>query len=321
MKILIYGAGVLGSVYAARLSDAGHQISIVARGQRLAELRAHGIVLSNVLTGRTTTTTAVQVLDRLEPAAGFDLIAVVMGKHQVADILPALAANRASPSILFLHNNAAGPQALADAVGPERVLLGFAGAGGRREGESIHYLLIKQQPTTLGALDGSTTPRCEQIAGAFRDAGFPTAISPNIDAALKTHAVFIASMEAAIIAAGGSNEALAQRHDLLLLLVNAIHEGFAALTRLGIPVIPFNLRLLFTWMPRSVPVRYWRNALQSPLGELSLAGHANAAPGEITQLVEEIRALVRPTALPTPAMDRLFGYVEPLPHDQGRPAS
>ncbi|MDQ2831909.1 MAG: hypothetical protein M3Y74_23020, partial [Chloroflexota bacterium] len=45
MTILVYGAGVLGSVYAARLHDAGHTVSILARDQRLADLRAHGIVL------------------------------------------------------------------------------------------------------------------------------------------------------------------------------------------------------------------------------------------------------------------------------------
>jgi 2-dehydropantoate 2-reductase len=268
MNILVYGAGVLGSVYAARLTDAGHQVSILARGQRLAELRAHGIVVTDALSGRTTATTAVTVLDRLEPGAAFDLIVVIMGKHQVAEVLPALAANRGSPSILFLQNNAAGPQVLTDAAGRERVLLGFAGAGGRREGERVRYLVIKQQPTTLGELNGRTTPRLEQIAGAFQAAGFPTAISPHIDAALKTHAVFITCMETAILAADGSNEALALRRDLLLLMVNAIREGFAALSQLGVPVIPRNLRLLFSWMPRWVPVRYWRSALQSPLGEL-----------------------------------------------------
>ncbi|MFN2110632.1 MAG: ketopantoate reductase family protein, partial [Anaerolineae bacterium] len=42
MKILIYGAGPLGSVFAARLHQGGHDVSILARGQRLADLREHG---------------------------------------------------------------------------------------------------------------------------------------------------------------------------------------------------------------------------------------------------------------------------------------
>jgi 2-dehydropantoate 2-reductase len=188
MNILVYGAGVLGSLYAARLQEAGQHVSLLARGQRLEEIREHGIVLENVLSGQTTTT-RVKVIEQLGPAERYDLAVVVMGKHQVAAILPRLAANKQVPSVLFLHNNAGGPQAMIETLGRERVLLGFAGAGGKREGHVIDYLLINQQPTTLGEVDGRTTPRLEQIADAFKDAGFPVAISSNIDAALKTHAV------------------------------------------------------------------------------------------------------------------------------------
>ncbi len=45
MRILFYGAGVLGSLYAARLQEARQEVSILARGQRLADIREHGIVL------------------------------------------------------------------------------------------------------------------------------------------------------------------------------------------------------------------------------------------------------------------------------------
>ena len=34
MKILFYGAGVLGSLFAARLQESGQEVSILARGQR-----------------------------------------------------------------------------------------------------------------------------------------------------------------------------------------------------------------------------------------------------------------------------------------------
>jgi len=51
MRILVYGAGVVGSQYAALLHRAGHDVSLLARGQRLADLREHGIVLQAVDTG------------------------------------------------------------------------------------------------------------------------------------------------------------------------------------------------------------------------------------------------------------------------------
>ena len=65
-KILVYGAGPLGSLFAARLQQGGNDVSILARGQRLAELCEHGIVLMDVQTGKQTIT-GVHVVERLAP--------------------------------------------------------------------------------------------------------------------------------------------------------------------------------------------------------------------------------------------------------------
>jgi 2-dehydropantoate 2-reductase len=40
VKILVYGAGVLGSLYAAKLAESENDVTILARGQRLIEIRA-----------------------------------------------------------------------------------------------------------------------------------------------------------------------------------------------------------------------------------------------------------------------------------------
>jgi len=51
MKILVYGVGVIGTLFAARLADNGHQVTVLARGQRLADIRRHGLVIEDVLSG------------------------------------------------------------------------------------------------------------------------------------------------------------------------------------------------------------------------------------------------------------------------------
>ena len=52
MRTLVYGAGPLGSLYAARLQQAGVQVALLARGQRLADLREHGVVLEDAFSGQ-----------------------------------------------------------------------------------------------------------------------------------------------------------------------------------------------------------------------------------------------------------------------------
>ena len=51
MRILVLGAGVIGSIYAGRLLEAGHEVVLLARGARLADLQAHGLILLDAESG------------------------------------------------------------------------------------------------------------------------------------------------------------------------------------------------------------------------------------------------------------------------------
>ncbi len=42
-----------------------------------------------------------------------------------------------------------------------------------------------------------------------------------------------------------------------------------------------------------------------------LIGHAQAARDEMKQIADEFRVLARSTSVPTPAMDRLYTYIDP----------
>ena len=44
MRILIYGAGVIGSLYAALFAEAGYDTSVYARGKRLEILKNNGLL-------------------------------------------------------------------------------------------------------------------------------------------------------------------------------------------------------------------------------------------------------------------------------------
>ena len=51
MRILVLGAGVIGSVYAGRLLEAGHDVVLLARGPRLVDLQTHGLILQDAESG------------------------------------------------------------------------------------------------------------------------------------------------------------------------------------------------------------------------------------------------------------------------------
>jgi 2-dehydropantoate 2-reductase len=90
MNVRIFGAGIEGSIYAAKLAAAGNAVTMVARGDRFKELQSKGVQLKNVLTGELSVT-PVSVVDHIDSTTSSYLALVTVRREQVADALPALA--------------------------------------------------------------------------------------------------------------------------------------------------------------------------------------------------------------------------------------
>jgi 2-dehydropantoate 2-reductase len=313
-KVLVYGAGPLGSLFAARLEQGGNDVSILARGRRLAELREHGIVVEDVLTEERTTARA-SVVEELAPDDAYDLVLVIMRKNHALQILPVLAANRHTPNVLFLMNNAAGPGALVEALGQERVLIGFPGSAGYREGHVVHCLTgtpADTAPVPFGEVDGQTKPRTLQVARILESApGFEAQIRADMDTWHKYHvALLFPALAPALRAAGVDNYRLARTRDLLVLALRGVREAFRVLQSMGLPVTPAKFRLL-QWLPEPIVVLFLKRLLANPLMETALVKHAEAARDEVQHLIGEFMLLARATSVPTPTIDRLLKFYEP----------
>jgi 2-dehydropantoate 2-reductase len=309
MKILIYGAGVIGTLYAARLKEAGHGITVLARGERLADIRRYGLVLEDVVGGRRSTT-QVEAVERLGPEDQYDTAVIMVRRDQVASAMPDLAANRRIPTMLFMLNNPIGSTELVQALGQDRVLLGFPGAGGTRDGHTIHYAMIAQQPTTLGELGGQRTERLHELARVFRGSGFHTKVSRDMDAWLKAHAFFMTAICGAIYLAGADCHQLSGDTATLRLMVMGVREGFAAVRALGLNVSPFPLNVLFTWLPPVFAVGYWRRFFASKMADYVFGGHARGAPREIREVARDCQTMLGKSGVQAPAIQRLYQAID-----------
>ncbi|MEV7435815.1 ketopantoate reductase family protein [Streptomyces griseoviridis] len=285
MKLLVYGAGVLGSLFAARLHEAGHDVSLLARGERLAALRRSGVLLAEE--GRPgVRRIPVPVVE--DPAGGYDLVAVFVRTHQVDTVLESLAG--LGGDVLFLLAWAGGAEPLGAGIGAGRVLLGFPADGGTRDGDVVRRrapsLLTRRVAIPVGEPDGRVTPRLERVVGAFRAAGINARPESRMDAWLTTHAAFTVPLGQAAYAAGGP-VALADDPDAVRAMLHLMRRNLAALPTAPVPRGFAALRTL----PEGLLVPSLRRFLRSPTAVHSgLSDTSPATAAELERLTEQLRA-------------------------------
>lgn len=318
MKILVYGAGVIGTVYAAKLQEAGEEVTVLARAPRLNVIQESGLVIENVAT-RVRLQSYPMACDRLLPDDCYDLVIVSVRRDQVESIVSHLKANRRVQTILLMFNYPSGMRDLQRELGQERVVVGFPGVAGASDGATVRYALIPQQPTTIGERDGQITERVRGLAQSLAAAGFEIHLERNMEAWLTTHAFFITAVCGALYMSGGSCAQLAGDTSLLNLMCTGIRDGQKVVRSMGDPIHPFSLRVLFNWMPRSFAAAYWRRFFSRPIAEYIFGQHARTGITEIRALTEDCRTLIKTVGVASPSLDALYTAIDGFVEKQSLP--
>ncbi|TXT67687.1 MAG: Alpha/beta fold family hydrolase [Promethearchaeota archaeon] len=136
MKILIYGAGFIGSIFGYFLKTGGNEINILARGKRIEELKGNGIIIYDEIYKKEYQT-EIEVVDQLSPEEYYDVVLIIMPRHQTSTILPILAKNTKIPTYVFIGNNVSGSNEYEQVLGKDRILLGFEEPGGYRDNGKV----------------------------------------------------------------------------------------------------------------------------------------------------------------------------------------
>jgi 2-dehydropantoate 2-reductase len=286
MRILVVGAGVIGTVYGAHLGAAGHAISVLSHPPRTADIAARGLTARDVLTGSRVESGAVVVPDAT--AGRHDLVLVAVRADQLAFACAELTGLQGAPAVLFFGNNPGG-RATIPATVPGSIQLGFPGIGGVLRDGTADYARIRQQPTALPA---ASDPRVAELEQALRQRGFAVQRVTHMDGWLIYHAAFVACVTAALYRSGSDPARLAADRHCLTLMCDAVTEAFRALRDSGVSGLPRNLAILHSPALKPVAVRYWARTMRSPAGELFFAAHARHAQPEMRALAVQVTARV-----------------------------
>ncbi|OWR32726.1 2-dehydropantoate 2-reductase [Saccharibacillus sp. O23] len=312
MKILVYGAGVLGGALAHILIQAGNEVTILARGRRAEQLEQDGLVIRHYVQRRTTVDRPA-VVRSLEPGDRYDLIFTVMKYSDIEAILPALAAN-ISEHLVMVGNNPDIRQTQAEfrRLGRPEQQTAFAfqiSAGTRQEEGRIVSILTGGGRMVAGMTEG-TIPFMPLLREAFAGTRYKVSEEGDIEAWLKNHIVPIVPLSAAVMIRGRNARALAGDKKLLRRVIEAMEEGFDRLEAASIPLVPSAQAKL---------IRRYQKTLRVLLGlyhRMPIAQWVDGSLAEIEALDRVFQEWKHPSGRSAPAW---AGLVEEVRSAQKKP--
>ncbi|MBL8162721.1 MAG: hypothetical protein JNJ61_12105, partial [Anaerolineae bacterium] len=213
-------------------------------------------------------------------------------------------------NVVFMVNNPSGPAVYIDALGKERVMLGFVFGAGRREGTVIRGITpklsrLRRSGTPFGEIDGEITPRLIRLVAILNQAGFHAELSRQIVDWQATHAGPITCLALPIMKYNLDMKALAASRSDLSLMVDAMRETLDVLQAVGYRITPGAVSVI-RLIPRFLIVAILQRMLPSRLMEVGAVWHVSQAPDEMLQLATEVEALVEQSGLPVPSLRKLL---------------
>jgi len=181
MRIVIMGAGALGGVVGAHLTEAGEDVTLVdINVPRVRLLNETGLFISEGTKGeRCVKVQAVNSVDDLPVA---DLVFISVKSYQTENATrAALPIISDATLVLSMQNGIGNTEVMAELLGPERVLSGITYHSIQHTGPNRLRYRPGIKPIQIAPYDGRITPQIENVGEVFRAAGLDTNIVENID--------------------------------------------------------------------------------------------------------------------------------------------
>lgn len=311
MKILIYGAGVVGCMYGWQLAEAGHDISVLVREDKKQDVEENGIPIhcSDFRGGQKSVVETVfrpKVIGELSPLEQFEYIIVATNNLHLKEVLPILHKSAGEASILFFQNIWDDFEEISNHLSPDQYFFGFPFmVGGGRSEQGIHSAIsgLKYSHTPLGELSGEVTPRLQKISKAMEEANLKPFISNHIKTWLITHYAVAAGLSAGIMKAG-SGKAFVQNPQIIREAIQSIREGLAVCTKMGVNVTMEKSNKLYS-LPLFLAVPIAKKIYGNEALQIMFDGHTKHAPDEIRKMCADMIAYGEKYATPMPHLKNL----------------
>ncbi|MDQ0268521.1 ketopantoate reductase family protein [Cytobacillus purgationiresistens] len=285
-RILIFGAGVIGSMYAIKLIEAGFDVTLFAHSNRFKSLRENGLQYKEKGTVRSI---QVNVIDTLENDDVYDFIFVTVRYDRSESALLALKDNQ-SKNIVTMTSNSIGFSSWLDIVG-DRLLPAFPGFGGQIKDGVLHARFLPKiiAATAFGEINGVVTERIENLAKLFKTAKLPYVIKKDMQAYLITHSVSDIAMlsvlhsESKII-----DKKTARTRKSARKITVTLKAYLRAIQKAGVSIDPPMLKMVLKFPNLFLDLIFMTWLRTKMVRDMMLPDYANNANNEIVQLSNDL---------------------------------
>ena len=192
MRIVVFGTGGVGGFFGGRLAQAGEEVTFIARGEHLRAIKANGLKVDSSI-GDFVIYPA-KATDNVDEVGETDLVILGVKAWQVPEAARAIKPLVGpATTVMPLQNGVdAVPQLVAE-LGSDNVIGGLCRIVSFVV-EPGHIRHAGFTPTIIiGELDNRRTERVTKIEQVLKHAGLDTTIAADIQVALWTKFLFIAS--------------------------------------------------------------------------------------------------------------------------------
>ncbi|MCF6474621.1 ketopantoate reductase [Nonomuraea sp. MG754425] len=307
MKILMFGRGVIATIYGWTLQQAGHDVEFYVRPGRAATYE-DAVDLDLIDTRRRVRGRRiaekwpVRYREALEPDHNFDLIVLSVPHHRLAEATAFLTPRVGQATVLVFGNLWTEPQDAIGALPLDRIAWGFPQAGGGFGADGVLRGLLLPS-VIFGTLGRPPTARERTVRQAFREAGLRIKERPDFrgwlwvhfvsDAGLFSQGLRLGSLSKLAGATGALREALLAGRELLPLLT----ARGVDLRRHRVGVLPFRAP---TWL--TAPVFAWLTAHVTAV-RVNIEAHSDPDAEEPREICRDTLAEARRLGISVPRLE------------------
>ena len=183
MRILIMGAGSMGSVIGGLLAEQGHEVVLLGRKPHMAAIRDKGLRITGIWDEHLVQNlTAVDTIEAV-PSAAYDAVFITVKSYDTAEAVAAVAPFVGEKTLVCAYQNGLGnADHIAARFGWERTVGARAIFGAHVLEPGAAEVTVIAQPTALGAFR-NTAPEgaIRKLVEALDTAGAPTIYSESIE--------------------------------------------------------------------------------------------------------------------------------------------